>query len=64
MARHIEEFKPKPDEINHNVNNAALVILDPHNGEILALVGSWYYSDLSIDLEVAISSAPSMDESK
>jgi penicillin-binding protein 1C len=58
VARHIEEFKPKPDEINHNVNNAALVILDPHNGEILALVGSADYFDSSIDGALDMATAP------
>ena len=33
------------DGLGHNVNNAALVALDPHNGEILALVGSPDYFD-------------------
>ncbi|MFZ1041310.1 MAG: penicillin-binding protein 1C [Anaerolineales bacterium] len=58
VARHIEEFKPKPDEINHNVNNAALVILDPHNGEILALVGSADYFDSSIDGALDMATSP------
>src|SRR5271157_706116 len=58
VARHIEEFKPKPNGINHNVNNAALVILDPHNGEILALVGSADYFDSSIDGALDMATAP------
>ena len=64
VARHIEEFKPKPDEINHNVNNAALVILDPHNGEILALVGSADYFDSSIDGALDMATSKSMDKSE
>src|SRR5258707_4567667 len=40
IRQRIEALKPKAGEINHNVNNAALVALDPHNGDILALVGS------------------------
>jgi len=58
VARHIEEFKPKPNEINHNVNNAALVILDSHNGEILALVGSADYFDSSIDGALDMATSP------
>ena len=58
VARHIEEFQPKPNEINHNVNNAALVILDPHNGEILGLVGSADYFDSSIDGALDMATSP------
>jgi penicillin-binding protein 1C len=57
IARRIEEFKPGPAEISHNVNNAALVALDAHTGEILALVGSAGYFDASIHgaLDMAVS---------
>lgn len=43
----------------HNVNNAALVALDPHTGEILALLGSPDYFDASISgaINMAISPA-------
>jgi len=58
VARHIEQFKPKPGEISHNVNNAALVILDPHTGEILALVGSADYFDPSIDGALDMATSP------
>jgi penicillin-binding protein 1C len=58
VERRIEEFKPKPNEINHNVNNAALVILDPHNGEILALVGSADYFNSSIDGALDMATSP------
>ena len=58
VARHIEAFQPKPNEINHNVNNATLVILDPHNGEILALVGSADYFDSSIDGALDMATSP------
>ncbi len=30
---------------SHNVNNAAVVVMDPHNGEILAMNGSVKYDD-------------------
>ncbi len=49
VRRRIEGFKPKPGEINRNVNNAAVIALDPRTGEILALVGSANYFDASID---------------
>ena len=50
LKRHIEDIQEKRlVVISHNVNNAALVVIDPHNGEILALVGSADYFDKSID---------------
>jgi len=58
VARRLDEFKPKAGEINHNVNNAALVVLDPHNGEILALVGSADYFDPSIDGALDMATSP------
>lgn len=58
IARRIEDFKPKPGEISHNVNNAALVALDPHTGEILALVGSAGYFDASIHGALDMATSP------
>jgi membrane peptidoglycan carboxypeptidase len=58
VTRRLDEFKPKANEINHNVNNAALVALDPHNGEILALVGSADYFDSSIDGALDMATSP------
>ena len=57
VKRRIDQFKQEDTTLNHNVNNAALVVLDPHNGEILALVGSADFFDESIDgaLDMAIS---------
>ena len=57
IQRRIEGFKNEDAAISHNVNNAALVVIDTHNGEILALVGSADYFDESIDgaLDMAIS---------
>ena len=57
LKRRIEGFKNEEAAISHNVNNAALVVIDPHNGEILALIGSADYFDASIDgaLDMAIS---------
>lgn len=48
LARRIAEFKAHDGAISHNVNNAALVVLDPTSGEILALVGSADFFDESI----------------
>ncbi len=57
LKRRIEGFINEDAAISHNVNNAALVAIDPHNGEILALIGSADYFDASIDgaLDMAIS---------
>jgi penicillin-binding protein 1C len=48
VRRRIGLFKPLEGQINRNVNNAALVVIDPKNGEILSLVGSADYFDASI----------------
>jgi len=48
VRRRIGLFKPLEGEINRNVNNAALIVIDPKNGEILSLVGSADYFDASI----------------
>jgi penicillin-binding protein 1C len=57
IKRRIEGFKPKPGELNRNVNNAAMVAIRPQSGEVLALVGSADYFDASIygALNMAIS---------
>ncbi len=57
LKRRIAGFKNEVGALNHNVNNAALVVIDPHTGEILALLGSVDYFDESIDgaLDMAIS---------
>jgi len=49
VRRRIAGFKPKAGEINRNVNNAAVVALNPRTGEILALVGSADYFDAKIN---------------
>ena len=48
VKRRIASFKPKEGETNLNVNNAAVVVIDPHSGEVLTLVGSADYFDSSI----------------
>jgi len=57
LKRRIAGFKQENASLSHNVNNAALVALDPQTGEILALVGSADFFDESIDgaLDMAIS---------
>ncbi len=57
LKRRIAGFKNEAGALSRNVNNAALVALDPHNGEILALVGSADFFDESIHgaLDMAIS---------
>ena len=57
VKRRIEILKQETGTLSHNVNNAAVVVLDPRTGEILALVGSADYFDESIDgaLDMAIS---------
>jgi penicillin-binding protein 1C len=57
LRRRIAGFKNETTGLSHNVNNAALVALDPQNGEVLALVGSADFFDESIHgaLDMAIS---------
>lgn len=42
----------------HNATNAAVVVLNPHNGEIRAMVGSLDYFDRDIDGQVNITTSP------
>jgi penicillin-binding protein 1C len=58
LKRRVEEFKNEDAPVSHNVNNAALVVIDPHNGEILALVGSADYFDESIDGALDMATSP------
>ncbi|RJP50589.1 MAG: penicillin-binding protein 1C [Anaerolineaceae bacterium] len=46
ITRQLREYRERAPE--QNVNNAAVVVLEPHTGEILALVGSADYFDESI----------------
>jgi penicillin-binding protein 1C len=43
VTRHLAELR------DHAVSSAAVVVLDPHTGEILAMVGSADYNDAAID---------------
>jgi penicillin-binding protein 1C len=48
VARQIGKFKEDDQGLDHNVNNAAVVALDPRTGQILALVGSAGYFEAGI----------------
>jgi penicillin-binding protein 1C len=58
LERRIAAFKNEDPLLSHNVNNAALVVIDPRNGEILALIGSADYFDKSIDGALDMATAP------
>lgn len=45
IKRQIEALKVSEDGRGHNLHNAALLALNPHNGEVLALVGNPDYFD-------------------
>ncbi|MEJ2149150.1 MAG: transglycosylase domain-containing protein [Chloroflexota bacterium] len=49
---------PPPGEPPHNAHNAALVALDPHTGQVLAMVGSPDYFDPAISGAVNLALAP------
>ena len=58
LKRRIESFKNQAGGLSHNVNNAALVALNPQDGEILALVGSADFFDGSIHGALNMATAP------
>ncbi len=45
VLRQLVALKPDSQGLGHNMNNAALVALDPRNGDILTMVGSPDYFD-------------------
>jgi penicillin-binding protein 1C len=57
IARQIARFK-NDQGIDHHVNNAATVVLDPRTGEILALVGSADYFNAGIHGAVNMAISP------
>ena len=57
IARQIARFKDDQG-IDHHVNNAALVVLDPRTGEILGLVGSADYFNTAIAGAVNMAISP------
>ncbi len=56
IARQLRVFHENPTGLDRNINNAALVALDPRTGEILALVGSagYFQTDISGAINMAI----------
>jgi penicillin-binding protein 1C len=58
LKRRIESFTNKEGGLSHNVNNAALVALNPQDGEILALVGSADFFDESIHGALNMATSP------
>lgn len=58
VARHLEQLQSGEYGLGHNVNNAALIALDPHTGEIMALVGSPDYFDAASGGAINMSLAP------
>lgn len=58
VARHLTQLQAGEFGLGHNVNNAALVALDPHSSEILALVGSPDYFDTAHGGAINMAIAP------
>lgn len=58
IARHLERFRAAEGGLSRNVNNAALVALDPRTGEVMALVGSADYFEASIHGAVNMATSP------
>lgn len=58
VRRQIEKLHHSPDGLGHNVNSAALVALDPQNGDILSLVGSPDFFDKNIAGAINMALAP------
>ncbi len=49
---------PRPGDPPHNAHDAALVALDPHTGQVLAMLGSPDYFDTSISGTINMALAP------
>ena len=58
VAHQLEALQHSQDGLGHNVNSAALVALDPHTGDVLALVGSPDYFDNEIAGAINMALAP------
>ena len=59
IHQQLEQLNDPPgDEPPHNAHNAALVALDPHTGQVLALVGSPDYFDPAISGSINLAIAP------
>ena len=58
VKRQLAALQNSDDYFDHNVNNAALVAIDPHNGDILALVGSPDFFDADNNGSINMALAP------
>lgn len=58
VQQQLEKLQQLTRGLSHNVNNAALVALDVHSGDVLALVGSVDYFDASIAGAINMALAP------
>jgi penicillin-binding protein 1C len=58
IERQLADLQSDEGGLGHNVNNAALVAVDPHTREILALVGSPDYFDASNGGSINMATAP------
>lgn len=58
VTRQIERFKMTEGSISHNVNNGAVVVMNPESGDVLALVGSADYFDVKIRGALDMAASP------
>jgi 1A family penicillin-binding protein len=58
IQRQIEQLAKENGGLGHNLNNAALVALDPGTGEILTMVGSPDYTDVEHEGAINMALAP------
>ena len=58
IARNLAKYRNPDPALDRNVNNAALVVMDPRTGEVLALVGSADYFDASIHGAINMATTP------
>jgi len=56
--RHIAGFQSNGDVLSRNVNNAAVVVMDPATGDVLALMGSVDYFDDKIRGAIDMAAVP------
>ncbi len=58
IAEEVVKKKAEENQSKYNASNAALVSIDPKNGQVLALVGSRDYFDETIDGQVNVAIQP------
>ena len=58
VQRQIDQLAKENEGLGHNLNNAALVALDPGTGEILTMVGSPDYTDTAHEGAINMALAP------